>query len=130
MGERSLPTTIEDEARLEDLLARPSPADVAFARTLSGDVVVLGAGGKMGPSLARRVRRACEAAGGGGRVVAVSRFSEPGLAASLEEGGVEAVSCDLLDPDQREGAECFLSLQVAQSNQFFVAGLDTAKLRL
>ena len=100
MGERSLPTTIEDEARLEDLLARPSPADVAFARTLSGDVVVLGAGGKMGPSLARRVRRACEAAGGGGRVVAVSRFSEPGLAASLEEGGVEAVSCDLLDPDQ------------------------------
>ena len=54
-------------------------ADVAFARTLTDDVLVLGAGGKMGPSLARRVRRAFDAAGVQRRVVAVSRFSEPGI---------------------------------------------------
>src|SRR2546422_1932525 len=97
MTESSLPATIEDEARLEDVLCRPSAADVAFARTHSGDVLVLGAGGKMGPSLARRVRRACEAAGVEHRVIAASRFSEPGVADALERDGIEAVACDLLD---------------------------------
>ena len=93
-----LPAAIEGEDQLEELLSRPSPADVAFARTLAGDVLVLGAGGKMGPSLARRVRRACEAAGVPRRVVAASRFSEPGLVDSLEREGIAAVACDLLDP--------------------------------
>ncbi len=100
MSDAALPHAIEDEARLEELLARPSAADVAFARTLTDDVLVLGAGGKMGPSLARRVRRACDAAGAPRRVLAVSRFSEPGVAAALEKDGIEAVACDLLDPDQ------------------------------
>src|SRR5207247_1982008 len=102
MTESSLPATIEDEARLEDLLSRPSAADVAFARTLSEDVLVLGAGGKMGPSLARRVRRAIAAAGVKRRVVAASRFSELGLAAALERDGIEALACDLLEPEQIE----------------------------
>jgi dTDP-4-dehydrorhamnose reductase len=93
-----LPAAIESEAQLEELLSRPSPADVAFARALAGDVLVLGAGGKMGPSLARRVRRACEAAGVPRRVTAASRFSEPGLVDALRRDGIEAVSCDLLDP--------------------------------
>lgn len=100
MSDLALPDAIEDERQLEELLARPSPADVAFARTLSDDVLVLGAGGKMGPSLARRVRRAFEAAGVRRRVIAVSRFSEPGLAQALERDGIDVVRCDLLDPDQ------------------------------
>jgi nucleoside-diphosphate-sugar epimerase len=95
-----LPAAVEDEEQLEELLCRPSPADAAFARTLAGDVLVLGAGGKMGPSLARRVRRACDAAGVKRRVVAASRFSEPEQAESLRRAGVECVSCDLLDPKQ------------------------------
>jgi nucleoside-diphosphate-sugar epimerase len=65
-------------------------------------VLVLGAGGKMGPSLARRVRRAVEAEGEKRRVIAVSRFSEPGLAESLRRDGIECVACDLLDPRQVE----------------------------
>jgi dTDP-4-dehydrorhamnose reductase len=93
-----LPAVVEGEAQLDELLSRPSPADVAFARTLVGDVLVLGAGGKMGPSLARRVRRACAAAGVKWRVIAASRFSEPGVAESLEHDGIAAVACDLLDP--------------------------------
>jgi nucleoside-diphosphate-sugar epimerase len=95
----AVPATVEDEGQLEELLSRPSPADVAFARTLAGDVLVLGAGGKMGPSLARRLRRALDAAGVTRRVVAASRFSESGLADALERDGVDAVRCDLLDPD-------------------------------
>jgi nucleoside-diphosphate-sugar epimerase len=95
-----LPASIDSEDQLERRLAQPGPADVAFARTLAGDVMVLGAGGKMGPSLARRVRRSLDAAGSRHRVLAASRFSEPGLAAALGHEGIETVACDLLDPAQ------------------------------
>jgi hypothetical protein len=95
----SLPDAVRDEPALEALLSRPSAADVAFARTLTGDVIVLGAGGKMGPSLTRRVRRSLDAAGVSRRVLAVARFSEPGLDASLERDGIETIACDLLDAD-------------------------------
>ena len=98
MPDPALPVTVETEAQLEELLSRPSAADVAFARDLAGDVAVLGAGGKMGPSLARRLRRACEAAGVERSVTAVSRFSKPGVAASLEHDGIATLACDLLDP--------------------------------
>jgi len=94
----SLPSAIADEAALEELLSRPSAADVDFARSLEGDVIVLGAGGKMGPSLARRIRRALREAGAAGRVLAVARFSEPGLADGLAREGIEPTRCDLLDP--------------------------------
>jgi len=96
----TLPPSVEDEPQLEELLARPSAADVDFARSLGGDVIVLGAGGKMGPSLARRVRRAIDAAGAKHRVLAVARFSDPRLAQALERDGIETIACDLLDPGQ------------------------------
>src|SRR6516162_7652182 len=66
---------IDSVEELEDRLASPSARDEEAMRRLSGDIVILGAGGKMGPSLARRVRRAFEAAGVKRRVIAVSRFS-------------------------------------------------------
>jgi len=94
------PEAVRDDDELEDLLSRPSAADVAFARSLDGDVAVLGAGGKMGPSLARRVRRALDGAGVPHRVLAVARFSEPALASGLERDGIEPLRCDLLDPAQ------------------------------
>jgi nucleoside-diphosphate-sugar epimerase len=97
-----LPDVVHDEAELEALLSRPSAADVDQARALTGDVVVLGAGGKMGPSLARRVLRACDAAGVKHRVLAVARFSDPGLATELGRDGVETIAADLLDPAQVE----------------------------
>jgi nucleoside-diphosphate-sugar epimerase len=111
-----LPSAIDTEAELEELLSRPSPADVAFMSDLEGDVVVLGAGGKMGPSLSRRLRRATEAARRPRRVAAVSRFSSPGVVAGLEADGVEALSCDLLDPAQVERLPDF-------ANVLFLAGM-------
>jgi nucleoside-diphosphate-sugar epimerase len=111
-----LPSAIESEEALEDRLSRPNAADVAFARTLDDDVLVLGAGGKMGPSLARRVRRAADAAGATRRVVAVSRFSDPAVAAALAEQDVEPIACDLLDPDEVARLPYF-------ANVLFLAGM-------
>ena len=71
----ALPEKITSEAQLEDLLSEPTDQDVATVARLEPDILILGAGGKMGPSLARRVRRAAERAGNRSRVLAVSRFS-------------------------------------------------------
>jgi ribosomal protein S18 acetylase RimI-like enzyme len=113
-SQREMPI-IETEAQLEDALASPNAADVDFMRRLSGDVAILGAGGKMGPSLAARIRRATDAAGAKRRVIAVSRFSAPQLRAGLEGAGVETIPCDLLDRRQIEDLpDC--------ENVFFLAG--------
>ncbi|MGD2135697.1 MAG: NAD-dependent epimerase/dehydratase family protein [Gemmatimonadales bacterium] len=85
------------EAELDALLARPTDADVAAAAAWDGDLVVLGAGGKMGPSLVRLALAAVERAGAKHRVVAVSRFGDAGVAQGLEAAGAETVACDLLD---------------------------------
>jgi nucleoside-diphosphate-sugar epimerase len=89
----ALPRRIADVDALEDLLARPSAAVVADLARLEGDILILGAGGKMGPTLAWMARRAAP----NKRIVAVARFSEPGLRATLERRGIETIACDLLD---------------------------------
>ncbi len=89
-----------DEAVLEELLSRPTPAVVDAVRALDGDLMLLGAGGKMGPSLARLARRASEEAGVGRRVIAVARFSDARLRSLLEAEGIETLACDLLDREQ------------------------------
>src|SRR5881409_140671 len=95
-----LAATARTEAELDDLLSAPPPALAQDLAELPGDILVLGVGGKMGPTLARMARRAADEADGGRggrRILGVSRFSTPGLAAQLEEWGVEAIGCDLLD---------------------------------
>ncbi|GAA2879725.1 NAD(P)-dependent oxidoreductase [Streptosporangium fragile] len=88
------------ETELEDRLAAPSAGLVADLAAGSGDLVVLGAGGKMGPSLCRLARRGLDAAGRhGDRVYAVSRWSDPAAAAALAKDGVEIVPSDLLGGD-------------------------------
>lgn len=89
---------IESDEQLSHLLTLPSPADVEFARRLRGDTVVLGAGGKMGPTLARRLRLALEQAGSPHRVLAVSRFESAAARQELEGDGIETIAADLLEP--------------------------------
>ena len=88
-----------DVAELEERIARPDDGVLEALRRAPGDVVVLGAGGKMGPSLARMVRRAADLLGDGRRVVAVSRFGAAETERSLRDAGVETIRCDLLDRD-------------------------------
>jgi nucleoside-diphosphate-sugar epimerase len=96
----TLPQEIRDEAHLEDVLAEPSAADVDCVSRLNGDVLIIGAAGKMGPSLAQRIRRAAARTGSRHRVIAASRFSAAAVRERLEADGIETVVCDLLDPDQ------------------------------
>jgi nucleoside-diphosphate-sugar epimerase len=88
---------IEDIETLDEMLSRPSPALVAFMRTLEGPLVVLGAGGKMGPTLCVMTKRAAEEAGSALEVVAVSRFTDASRKAWLEARGVRVHACDLFD---------------------------------
>jgi nucleoside-diphosphate-sugar epimerase len=97
---KTLAQFINTEEQLEDLLTTPNQQDVELMRRLPGDVIVLGAGGKMGPSLARRVKRAADAAGLPRRVLAVSRFSSAQARAELERAGVETIACDLLKREE------------------------------
>ena len=89
----------EDEERLDELLSRPSKQVIDALGRLPGDVVVLGASGKMGPSLARMVKRASDDAGLPRRVFGVARFTE-GDEEKLQAAGIETIRCDLLDEDQ------------------------------
>jgi hypothetical protein len=86
--------------QLEEILSRPSQKDCEALRNLEGDLLILGVGGKMGPSLAVRARRAMDEVGlrsqaptrARTRVIAVSRFSDARLRASLEQAGVETIA--------------------------------------
>src|ERR1700731_1939014 len=90
--------TISTERQLEDLLSEPGAADARAMAELEGDLLILGVGGKMGPSLARRARGACELGGVKKRIIGVARFSTPGTRDFLEASGVETIAADLLDP--------------------------------
>lgn len=87
------------EAELDELLSTPRAETIEALRECPGDVVVLGAGGKMGPTVARMAARAANQVGDGRRVFAVSRFGTPAVARALGAAGVETIVCDLLDRD-------------------------------
>ena len=94
LDERNFPTHFETEQALEDFLATPSRELVDDLATVEGDLIILGVGGKMGPTLARLARNALPRSR---RVIAVARFSEPEVRTMLEAYGIETIACDLLD---------------------------------
>jgi nucleoside-diphosphate-sugar epimerase len=91
----NLPSRFDDVEALEEFMTRPTPELLDDLEDV-GEIMVLGVGGKMGPTLARLARRA------GKRVVGVARFSEKGLREKLEAQGIECLACDLLDREQLE----------------------------
>jgi len=103
------------EAELDELLSRPTPGVLETLTRHPGDILVLGAGGKMGPTLALMAQRALEQLDRTDRVIAVSRFGEPGLEARLNSAGVETRRADLLTP----GA---LAALPAAANLIYMAG--------
>jgi len=101
-----------DEAGLECILSEPTGATNKVLGDLSGDVVVLGAGGKMGPTLATMLRKASTDR----NIYAVSRFSDKAAQARIERAGIKTIHVDLLDESQ------YSKLPYAE-NVFFLAGM-------
>ncbi len=95
LDDKPLPSRFSGPDELDEFLSTPSRALAADLAAIDGDIIVLGVGGKMGPTLARLARNAAP----GKRVIGVARFSEPGLRETLQRFGVETIACDLLDRD-------------------------------
>ena len=85
---------------LEQELLKPSDALVSDISKIDGDIIILGVGGKMGPSMAKLARRAIKSAGVNKRIIGISRFSEAGTREELEAEGIETISADLLNEKQ------------------------------
>ncbi len=88
-----LPDRFESVEALEDFMIAPSDALVADLAATPGDIMVLGVGGKMGPTLARLAKRAAPDK----KVIGVARFSEKDVREELAGAGVETIPADLLD---------------------------------
>lgn len=88
----NLPQRFENVEQLEDVMSTPSPALVAALQRVPGDIMVLGVGGKMGPTLSSMAKRAAPTK----RIIGVARFSEAGLRERLQAQGVECIQADLL----------------------------------
>lgn len=89
-----------NEAQLDEALSTPSQALIEDMARLDGDIMILGAGGKVGPTLSVMAKRAVEASGVDRKVIAVSRFTDPFVVALMEKEHVECISCDLTKPEQ------------------------------
>jgi hypothetical protein len=103
---------------LEEFMTRPSAELSADLARAPGDIMVLGVGGKMGPTLARMAKRAAPDR----RVIGVARFSEKGLREKLEDQGVECIACDLLDRAALERLPRFPNLVFMAGHKFGAAG--------
>ncbi|MDI4646180.1 NAD-dependent epimerase/dehydratase family protein [Cohnella hashimotonis] len=110
--------------QLEAKLAEPSEALVKQLSAIDGDIVVLGVGGKMGPSLARLAANAVRAGGLNKRVIGVSRFSSSETREELESAGVETISCELLDDEALKALPNATNVIYMAGNKFGTTGRE------
>ncbi len=103
---------------LEEFISRPTPALESDLAKTQGDILILGVGGKMGPTLARMAKRAAPQR----RVIGVARFSEQGLREKLGTWGVECIACDLLDRAALESLPRAPNLVFMAGHKFGAAG--------
>jgi len=117
-----LPIAIDDVAQLDRLLSEPSEAVVAGMSRIEGDIILLGAGGKMGPTLAMMAKRASDSAEIPRRVIGVSRFTDAAVERRLNAENIETLRGDLLDPD-------FVASLPDVANVIYMAGMKFGATR-
>jgi nucleoside-diphosphate-sugar epimerase len=116
----TLPERFRDVEHLDEVMTTPSPRLVEEFGNISGDLIILGAGGKIGPSLARLAKRAAP----NKHVVAVARFSEKGLRERLLSWDIECISADLLDRKQVEALPQLANVVFMAGRKFGSAGRE------
>lgn len=115
-----LPEFITTEDQLEDILSTPDQGLVDDFANLDGDILILGVGGKVGPTLARMAKRAAPDK----RVIGVARFSDPDVKRRLESWGVETHTADLLDPESVKQLPWQKNIVYMAGKKFGTAGME------
>ncbi|MFJ7936158.1 NAD-dependent epimerase/dehydratase family protein [Sporosarcina sp. NPDC096371] len=107
---------------LEEFMTKPSSELIDDLRLLDGDILILGVGGKMGPTLAKMTKRAIDLAGLDKKVIGVSRFSSGSLQKELEDFGIETIAVDLLNDEQLQSLPDVKNIIFMAGNKFGTAG--------
>jgi len=115
------PNKIATEEQLEEFISRPGRDAVNMFSRIDGDIMFLGIGGKIGPTLARMAKRACDEAGVRKRLIGVSLFDSPEQRQKIENSGIETIHGNLLDTD-------FIKDLPKVKNIFFLAGMKFGSL--
>lgn len=118
----AMQAAIRSVQELEERLARPSAALLEELARIDGDIMLLGVGGKMGPSLARLAVNAIREAGLNKKVIGVSRFSDTALKRELEEAGVEIIPADLTDEQALQALPETRNILYMAGNKFGTTG--------
>ena len=114
--------------QLETALSVPYPETVEMMKRLKGDIIILGAGGKMGPTLAATAFNACQEAGVKKRIIAVARFSDPISKERMEAIGIETIACDLLDESAVQSLPDVENVLFLAGRKFGEVGSEAANL--
>lgn len=109
---------------LEQELLSPSDALVSDIYDIEGDIILLGVGGKMGPSMAKLAKQAVDKAGVKKRIIGISRFSDPEARAALEADGIETISADLLNEQQLAALPDAPNILYLAGNKFGTTGKE------
>lgn len=108
--------------QLEAFMTKPSTQLVRDIQKISGDILILGVGGKMGPTLAKLAKRAIDEAGIDKKVIGISRFSSGNLQKELEDFGIETIATDLLDDQALQSLPIVENIIYMAGNKFGTVG--------
>lgn len=108
--------------QLEEFMTRPSAQLIEDMKSIDGDLLVLGVGGKMGPTLAKMAKRAIHEAGVTKKVIGASRFSSGSLKQELEEFGIETIAVDLLKDEELQALPDVKNVILMAGNKFGTSG--------
>ncbi len=112
---------ITDEEQLDELLSKPSAETIDMFSRIDGDIMILGVAGKIGPSLALMIKRACDEAGVSKKIYGVSLFESDEQQKKIEAIGLETIHGDLLETE-------FIKSLPQVKNVFFLAGMKFGSL--
>ena len=115
------PDVIENESQLEELMSRPTPEAIEMFSRIDGDIMFLGISGKIGPSMARMAKRACEEAGVKKQITGVALFDSKEQQSNIEKLGIKTIHGNLLDGE-------FIKTLPKVKNVYFLAGMKFGSL--
>ena len=115
---------MKDLQTLEQELTKPSLALIEDIKKIDGDIMMLGIGGKMGPSMGKLAVDAIKAAGISKKVIGVSRFSDEKAKLALEALGIETITCDLLNDAELQALPDAKNIIYLAGNKFGTTGKE------